>query len=535
MDYRTLQSWATEMVKLSVGEWLEAQHVPALRVKKPPYPLSGSSRALGIRKPTDLTLANYPQELKRRYPKLKMPQQQAQMAKSMAKKIKAEGVSPKDVGVRQGPDIRGSAAGDKNIQIDTSRPLTVGHELGHVRDSASHGGKFHGERGVFGFGGDPKSMIKSEVSATRQAFKHAPKGIPRKSKAEMLAATGTYLQSLGVKGEGDYRRALGRSGKTQLHRGERTRIAREKAKDRAYRLEKSFSEKVPKHDTLSRRSDKVEEVMGRKRKALEAEIATLQKKYPGLEAPAWRAAPEVSKYKMESAIRKAREAAGRPVGYQHRRAMERLVAHKQKQLQKDPATARARLLAKTLAEWRSPARTPETGPLEGVWGARLMKKKERRYATAKARAEKLLEQTRKEKNPFVDPTFGKMTGAERQDVRRYIENVGGELEKHFGPKKAKIYREEVLAGLKKPTLKGFPYIGKREQILKALETGQGLEEVLERGLPPRPGLKKPTREEALKTVEEKARGKAKEVGGLLAKGKKKAGKGLLDLLKHITK
>ena len=42
MDYRTLQSWATEMVKLSVGEWLEAQHVPALRVKKPPYPLSGS-------------------------------------------------------------------------------------------------------------------------------------------------------------------------------------------------------------------------------------------------------------------------------------------------------------------------------------------------------------------------------------------------------------------------------------------------------------------------------------------------------------
>lgn len=80
-----------------------------------------------------------------------------------------------------------SDTGRARVHLDTTRPSTAAHEMGHVRDA--YAGMDFGKRGFFGFGGDARSMVPSETSATRWAHA-AGVGDP-----DITAATGTYMQS----------------------------------------------------------------------------------------------------------------------------------------------------------------------------------------------------------------------------------------------------------------------------------------------------------------------------------------------------
>lgn len=67
-------------------------------------------------------------------------------------------------------------AGPDGINVRQKNSIVAGHELGHVVDYRTKGEDFFGNRGFMGLGGIPKTMLKSEASATQHVIKNLPRG-----------------------------------------------------------------------------------------------------------------------------------------------------------------------------------------------------------------------------------------------------------------------------------------------------------------------------------------------------------------------
>tara|TARA_Y100001973_G_scaffold99147_1_gene157914 strand:- start:6937 stop:8280 length:1344 start_codon:yes stop_codon:yes gene_type:complete len=189
--------------KRAMREFLDYKKVPASAVRVKALPNRYSFKR-------NLTLDNVGEAIAKRYPKgtpeakLLGPTTDALASLKRSVEKSRNKMRPSDLSIAFGGSgdsfwPMGSAKG--KASATSLGPATIGHELGHGIDH-SRGLKM-GERGFFGIGGKPKTMIPSEVSATRHAIRHIMQGRPvsklppsaRAEIAKILSATSTYIEA----------------------------------------------------------------------------------------------------------------------------------------------------------------------------------------------------------------------------------------------------------------------------------------------------------------------------------------------------
>jgi len=62
------------------------------------------------------------------------------------------------------------------INVRQKNSIVAGHELGHVKDVRTREREFFGDRGLFGIGRKPETILKPEASASQQVIKGLPRG-----------------------------------------------------------------------------------------------------------------------------------------------------------------------------------------------------------------------------------------------------------------------------------------------------------------------------------------------------------------------
>ena len=283
------------MKKIAMREFSDYKNRPvsAIRIVNPPKKGWASSY---------LNLGNVTEEIMRRYPKgtpeAKLLEPTTSALRSLKKSVASGStlrpsdieidMSPKALGNQFMPTNRGGMAMATNLG-----PATIGHEVGHGIDSAR--GLSMGKRGIFGLGGVPKTMIPSEVSATRHAIKHIKRGrklseLPasaRREIAKVLSSTSTYIESA---------RPMGLSRSLATARLASDKAVGRKKKERAWRILSGLYKRAirfeenPKLVKLKRRLDtEIDDLLSLpydhpERKVINARMAALEKEIAPLQA-----------------------------------------------------------------------------------------------------------------------------------------------------------------------------------------------------------------------------------------------------------
>ena len=438
------------ITKKADSKYLEYKTTPAstIRIRRPPAPLNAtlakdvagkaSQRGNKLRAAHEsgLSVANLSDEIKRRFPKgspERLKLEPTRLAVEAFKEdLKKLNVNPATERVSfipgqgshaiSGAGYRASRSGPIGglSQADILGPATIGHEIGHNVDY--HKGMDFGDRLP---GSETKQKIPSEVSATKQAIKNILRGrdikslsaADRRQIANILSATSTYIES-------DRRERMGWKEQRRLNPQEHVgRGHLGKRRERAAKIQAI----VDKHS----------------RKAWMRESAAKRVRdnifYGSATDPLYTRENSIVSLRRELRYLKERKKStggnkGRTFSDgTYRRSW---FPSDDKELKKLKKRLKKRMAQLESAKKEYHAKKRIAGSLESRWN----------------RAEAVRDRL---DNPYRSKAYTEGSPEYRKAYRKRIARYSSLIREHFGDEAARIYKAELLKGVKSPEMRGL--------------------------------------------------------------------------------